>query len=45
MAVARFPYHLVYLLEADLIHIIAVAHDHRRPGFWRDRQGGDPATE
>jgi plasmid stabilization system protein ParE len=33
-----FPYHLVYL-ETDLntVLLLAVAHGHRRPGYWRRR--------
>lgn len=32
-----FPYHVAYLVEHDIIHVLAIAHDHRRPNFWRDR--------
>lgn len=35
--VARFPYHLVYLPRDEVIHVLAVAHDHRRPGYWKGR--------
>ncbi len=37
LQVTRFPYHLVYLLGDDLIHVLAVAHDHRKPGYWKGR--------
>ena len=37
--VRRFPYHLAYLVAADDIYVLAVAHDHRRPGYWRTRLG------
>ncbi len=37
LPVARFPYHLVYLTREEVIHVLAVAHDHRKPGFWKDR--------
>lgn len=36
--VARFPYHLVHLRTTDAIQVLAVAHDHRRPGYWRGRE-------
>jgi len=32
----EFPYSVVYLVE-DVISIVAVAHDKRRPGYWRER--------
>lgn len=35
--VARFPYHLPYLVLDDHLRVIAVAHDHRRPGYWAPR--------
>ncbi len=34
----RFPYGLIYVVEADEIIVIAVAHLHRRPGYWRGRR-------
>ncbi len=33
----RFPYLVVFRQSADGIEIIAVAHGHRRPNYWRDR--------
>ncbi len=33
----RFPYSLIYGIEEDTIVVIAVAHDHREPGYWSDR--------
>lgn len=33
----RFPYSLVYILTADRIRLIALAHQRRRPGYWRGR--------
>jgi len=32
-----FPFSLVYQVRSDHCTIIAVAHTHRRPGYWRDR--------
>lgn len=37
VAVRRFPYHVVYLEMAEELRILAVAHDRRRPGYWRQR--------
>ena len=37
LAVKRFPYHVIYLVSADAVRVLAVAHDRRRPGYWRDR--------
>jgi plasmid stabilization system protein ParE len=33
----HFPYTLHYSIESDLILIIAVAHQKRRPIYWRNR--------
>ena len=35
--ISRFPYHVVYRLEADAIIILAIAHMKRRPGYWKHR--------
>jgi plasmid stabilization system protein ParE len=35
--VARFPYSIVYRQDSDAIVIVAVAHQRRRPGYWRRR--------
>ncbi|MDQ3281916.1 MAG: type II toxin-antitoxin system RelE/ParE family toxin [Acidobacteriota bacterium] len=32
-----YPYSIVYFVEDDVIRIAAVAHDKRRPGYWRKR--------
>ncbi|MCC6947741.1 MAG: type II toxin-antitoxin system RelE/ParE family toxin [Bradyrhizobiaceae bacterium] len=34
---SRFPYGLIYAIEDGNILILAVAHLHREPDFWRDR--------
>jgi toxin ParE1/3/4 len=36
-AVTRFPYHVVYLDASDGIRILAIAHDRRKPGYWKGR--------
>ena len=33
----HFPYSLMYAVEAELIVIVAVAHQKRRPRYWRGR--------
>lgn len=33
----KFPYKLLYSSEVDHILVIAVAHQHRKPGYWIDR--------
>lgn len=33
----RFPYSVVYRLNADTARVIAVFHQHRRPDYWRAR--------
>lgn len=33
----RYPFGVIYRIEPERILIVAVAHGHRRPGYWRDR--------
>ena len=33
----RYPFSVVYRVEPGRILIVAVAHEHRRPGYWRSR--------
>lgn len=35
--VAGFPFRLVYLVQASELVVIALAHDKRLPGYWRER--------
>lgn len=37
-ALRRFPYHLIYQITLDELRIVAVAHQKRRPGYWRTRK-------
>ena len=37
LPVKRFPYHVVYLETPAAIRILAVAHDRRKPGYWKSR--------
>ena len=38
LMLSRFPYKLLYSVEADRIYVIAVAHLHRAPDYWVDRR-------
>jgi len=33
----RFPFSVIYALEEATVAIVAVAHQRRRPGYWRER--------
>ena len=33
----KFPYKLLYSIEEYLIFVIAVAHQHRKPDYWVER--------
>ena len=33
----QFPFQIVYQSSTDVIFVLAVAHTHRRPGYWRQR--------
>jgi plasmid stabilization system protein ParE len=33
----RFPYHVVYAEGVAAVLVVAVAHNRRRPGYWRHR--------
>lgn len=35
--VKRFPYHVVYLQVQTTIRVLAIAHDRRKPRFWKRR--------
>jgi len=32
-----FPYSLIFFVEGETLHVVAVAHDKRKPGYWRNR--------
>jgi plasmid stabilization system protein ParE len=36
--VTRFPYSVVYRHDPDFVVILAVAHQRRRPGYWKRRR-------
>ena len=33
----KFPYSAIYFVDEGVVVIVAVAHDKRRPGYWRGR--------
>jgi plasmid stabilization system protein ParE len=33
----RFPYSVIYAQEGSDLLVLAVAHQHRKPGYWRAR--------
>ena len=33
----RFPYSIIYVSTAEEVRVLAVAHQRRKPGFWRGR--------
>jgi toxin ParE1/3/4 len=35
--VPRFPYHAMYLESDGVIRVLAIAHDRRKPDYWRGR--------
>ncbi|MTV38450.1 type II toxin-antitoxin system RelE/ParE family toxin [Duganella radicis] len=35
---SKFPFTLVYQIRADELVILAVAHNRRRPGYWKKRR-------
>ena len=34
-----FPYYVPYFIRGDRIIVAAVAHGHRKPGYWKSRIG------
>lgn len=38
VVVGRFPYSVVYRTDPQSILILAIAHQRRRPGYWRRRK-------
>lgn len=39
---SRFPYGIIYGVDADAIIVVAVAHLHREPRYWIDRMSENP---
>lgn len=42
--VKRFPYSVVFVEHGTELWILAFAHHHRRPGYWRDRKRQKPGS-
>jgi hypothetical protein len=36
--VKTFPYGIIYAASADVLEIVAIAHLHRKPNYWRRRK-------
>jgi len=36
----RFPFSIIYALDSNSIVVVAVAHQRRRPGYWKGRMSG-----
>lgn len=35
----RFPYGIIYQVRDEMVLVIAIAHQHRKPDYWKDRIG------
>lgn len=35
--VRRFPYSVIYRGSSGMVRVLAIAHQHRRPGYWKTR--------
>ncbi len=35
----RFPYNVLYTADPDVLYIVAIAHQKRRPDYWLQRLG------
>ena len=33
----RFPFSIIYIDDPDVLSIVAVAHNKRKPGYWKHR--------
>lgn len=38
--VSGFPYDIIYSAGPDVIQVLALAHQRRKPGYWRSRAPG-----
>lgn len=38
LVIKHFPFAVVYTVVAQEIRVLAIAHQSRRPGYWRKRQ-------
>jgi len=37
LVLRRFPFAIVYREKRAVVQVLAIAHGHRRPGYWKDR--------
>jgi plasmid stabilization system protein ParE len=37
MNLRRFPYSVIYTIRSEQVHIVALMHQARRPGYWKRR--------
>jgi plasmid stabilization system protein ParE len=37
-SIPKFPFQIIFRMHGGLVHVIAVAHLKRRPGYWRRRR-------
>jgi plasmid stabilization system protein ParE len=37
LSLQRFPFTLFYVVNGEVLQVLAVAHDKRKPGYWRGR--------
>lgn len=35
LVLKRFPFNIIYRILSDEIRVIAVAHQNRKPGYWK----------
>ncbi len=35
--IGKFTYSVIFRIVSDEIQVIAIMHQHRRPGYWKDR--------
>lgn len=40
--VGKFRYSVIFRIHGDEIQVMAVMHQHRRPGYWKARTGSWP---
>ena len=38
LGLRRFPFALIYRVKTSRVQVIAVAHDRRQPGYWKQRK-------
>lgn len=40
LVLAKFPFNLIHEVDGEAVLILAVAHQRRRPHYWRERRTG-----